>query len=66
MNWTVVNEKYCCGDWRVYGTPEGWRISHRKFKQLPNYTEMSGLIFDTSEKALATVERMVEREKRNG
>lgn len=63
MNWTVANDKYCLENWRVYGTPEGWRISHRKYKELPNFTELPGLIFETSEKALAMVERLVEREK---
>lgn len=59
MNWTVAKEKYCLGDWRVYGTPDGWRISRRKFKELPNYIEIDGLIFDTSEQALKKAEELI-------
>lgn len=62
-NWIVVNEKYCFQNWRVYPTPEGWRVAKRKFKELPSFTELPGLIFETSEKALAEVERMIERGK---
>ena len=64
MNWTVANNKYCMNDWRVYETPHGWRISHRKYKELPNFIELSGLIYDTSEKALATVERIINQKAR--
>ena len=65
MNWTVANQKYCLNNWRVYPTPDGWRIARRKYKEMPFFEEISGMVFDTSRQALTAVERMIEREKRN-
>ena len=64
MDWTVANEKYCMNNWRVYATPDGWRISHRKYKELPNYIEVDGLIFDTSDQALEYAEKLANKYER--
>ena len=66
MNWTVANQKYCLGDWRVYPTSDGWRVSHRIHKELPHFDEMVGLVFETSRQAITAVEMMIERERRKG
>lgn len=61
MDWTVTNQKYCLGDWRVYPTPDGWRIAHREHKELPNFTEIKGASFDTSRQAMTAVEIMMKK-----
>ena len=64
MNWTKVNGKYCMGDWRVYKTASGWRVSHRAHKELPHFEEVQGAEFDTYRQAITAVEVLHAKEVR--
>lgn len=59
MCWIYTNDRcFLKGKWCVYPTPDGWRIAKKRHKELPQFTELSGMVFESRMKAQERVEEM--------